>query len=45
MTEYTLAPLMLTFLLGLTKFAIVLFAIYIPFNLLARVFSFRNVLR
>jgi len=36
---------MLTFLLGLTKIAIILFALYIPINLLARVFSFRQIIR
>jgi len=45
MTEYSLAPVMLTFLLGLTKIIITLFALYIPIHLLARVFSFRNIVR
>lgn len=44
MTEYSLAPIMLTFLLGLTKITITLFALYIPIHLLARAFSLRNII-
>jgi len=45
MTEYSLAPIMLTFLLGLTKIFLVLLAIYLPFNLFARALSFKHIFK
>lgn len=45
MTEYSLAPIMLTFLLGLSKFFIVFLSLYIPTYLLVRALSIRNLVR
>lgn len=44
MTEYNLAAIFITFILGVGKVALVFMAIYIPLHAFFKAISFKNVL-